>query len=448
MAKTYTRSYADQRKRFDQDERARKFVPAGLPGGTEAEGGVDPSAGGRRMTWEDIVERPGMTFAEADARARRDGFQIREDSWSDIIKEGLAGPLLLPAMFAGGMALQGVGVPDPSLAGGGEVGSGYASSAPGGSFPSGSFNVAQAPTGTMTDVSSGLGRMPAAVPETPATLRGWGLEQSAPGVWVNPSAPATAPTTGATPQGGSGGSGSGTPTGTEKPTPQPVKGSSIGDKFKDYAGVASGVGTAAGLLSGGTEAPDLSGALAESEEERQARIDAATAAVNQAFGSFDDNYYVSIADAYKNYQRPLFDEQAGEARRKLPMSVPNTASSAYQRKLGDLETDIMRGESDLNRSAIEESNRRRGEVDYERSSLINMATGGATAETVANEAATRAQQLSQPPSFSPLADMFAKYTADAANYALAGAGREKTAPQITRPLNFNHSPSSSVRTIG
>jgi hypothetical protein len=444
MAKTYTRSYADQRKRFDQEERARKFVPAGLPGGTEAEGGVDPSAGGRRMTWEDIVARPGMTFAEADARARRDGFQIREDSWSDIIKEGLAGPLLLPAMFAGGMALQGMPV-DPGV-GANAAGSEWAAAVDAADVALGAdMSALAAGAGAGAGAGAvGAGEWAAGADAADAALgqdmiglsnsRGADLS----GLWksntFNPTSPSSP-------------SGSGSPTGAEKPTPQPVKGSSIMDKFKDYSGIAGAAGTAAGLLSDGTEAPDLSGALAESEEERQARIDAATAAVNQAFGSFDDNYYVSIADAYKNYQRPLFEEQAGEARRKLPMSVPNTASSAYQRKLGDLETDIMRGESDLNRSAIEESNRRRGEVDYERSSLINMATGGATAETVANEAATRAQQLAQPPSFSPLADMFAKYTADAANYALAGAGREKTTPQITRPLNFNHSPSSSVRTI-
>jgi hypothetical protein len=170
--------------------------------------------------------------------------------------------------------------------------------------------------------------------------------------------------------------------------------------------------------------------------------------VNDAFSGFNDNYFLGIADAYKKFQTPLFQEQAAEARRKLPMSVPHTASSAYQRKTGQLETDILRGETDLQSKAIDESNRRRGEIDYERTNLLNLATGGATAETVAQQAAQKAQQFAAPPEFSPIADLFQKYTADAANYALAGQSRGSPRAQAVTPLSFGHSPGRSFRTVG
>ena len=183
----------------------------------------------------------------------------------------------------------------------------------------------------------------------------------------------------------------------------------------------------------------------ETEAERQARIAESTRLVNEAFAGYDDNYFSGIADAYRNYQSPIYQDQVANARRRLPMSVPHTQSSAYNRKAADLELDIQRGEANLGREAIGEANRRRGEIDMTRNDLLNLAQGSTDTETVARQASNQAAQYATPAEFSPIADMFEKYSNDALTAVLAN--RQKTTPQVTRPLTFSHDPGRSQRNI-
>lgn len=230
--------------------------------------------------------------------------------------------------------------------------------------------------------------------------------------------------------------------GSEAP-PEPT--SRTSDTLRNAATGASLLTTGVALTADGEPAPDPSAELLASEEERQAAIAAATDAVNQAFSGFDDSYYTSIADAYKNFAMPQFTEQASEARRRLPMTVPHRQSSAFNRKAANLETDIARNEADIGRNAIGEANRRRGEIDFTRQELIGLASGGANVESVSQQAASRAQALAAPPEFSPIADLFGKYMDDA-SAAILTRQRQAT-PQVTRPLTFSHSPSRSVRNV-
>jgi hypothetical protein len=328
---------------------------------------------------------------------------------------------------------------------------------PSGNAPSQNMQVAQGPSSTMTDVSGGLSNTPSMLNPNSGLVEDFATPQmlnagqnvlnglppppsttttTKPGEKDQSGAPATttqpAPTT--------------NPDGTQAPKPE----TSIADKFKTAANGLTAVGAAAGLLGAKSSSPttqSTANALQETEAERQARILAATDAVNTAFAGYDDPYYSGIADAYKKYQMPLYDEQVTEARRKLPMSVPNTQSSAYQRRARQLETDVQRGQSQLDSDAIQQANARRGEIDFQKSDLMNMATAGADTASVADAAGQRAAQYAAPPQFSPIADMFQKYTADAANFALAGQANRGAAPTMVRPLTFSHSPSTSQRII-
>ena len=210
--------------------------------------------------------------------------------------------------------------------------------------------------------------------------------------------------------------------------------------------------TAAAGLAVGTMLDGGGGSTADTSAEQRAQealtaeqIQANVDEVNRLFSGFDDNYYTGIADAYKNYQTPLYQEQVTEARRRLPASVPHTQSSAYNRKASQLETDILRNEGLLQSGALDEANRRRSEVDMSRNELLNLASSGADTESVRAQAAARQQQYLAPPSFSPIADLFGKYTSDAANMALLN--KRAPAAQITRPLTFSHNPTSSQRII-
>lgn len=144
-------------------------------------------------TWEDVLRDNAIAmYGPAAAKispqqweqiARTRGLLgAKETSWGEDIMEGLQGPLALPALFAGGMAMQGLQgsgmagmteaeMMNPAFAGGGEVGSGFAASAPGatgGSFMGGLPSYAQAgmtdvPIGELTDTATGgfdMGGMP------------------------------------------------------------------------------------------------------------------------------------------------------------------------------------------------------------------------------------------------------------------------------------------------
>lgn len=233
----------------------------------------------------------------------------------------------------------------------------------------------------------------------------------------------------------------GTPQGGGKPAPKPADKSSMKDTLKTAASGLSLATNAAALLSGGSGGESMeamAGDLEESEEQRQARILASTQAINDAFSGFDDTYYGGIADAYRNFAMPQFSDQVKEARRVLPMSVPHTQSSAFQRKAGNLERDILTGEANLGRDAINEANRRRGEIEFQRGQLLSLAQGSAPTESIATQAATQASSLSAPPQFNPIADMFSKYASDAATMALAQRNAAPTAAQVVRPLTFGH----------
>lgn len=183
------------------------------------------------------------------------------------------------------------------------------------------------------------------------------------------------------------------------------------------------------------QVPDPSAEMRAQEEERRARVAASQSAINGEFAKFDDPYFKSIADSWMKFQQPLFSEQAAEARRTLPFGFASTSSSAYLRKKGELERDIARENAGLGDKALDFSNQQRGAVEQNRADLVGLSTGGTDAGSIAQMANTRAQALARPAPFTPIADLFQKYTALGANAALA----RQPAGSFDSPLLFRPS---------
>lgn len=197
---------------------------------------------------------------------------------------------------------------------------------------------------------------------------------------------------------------------------------------------------------GGAGADGGAALMRQQEEERRARSAAGIAAIDNAFGSFNDDYFTGIADAFNKYQQPLFEEQVAEARRKLPMGFATTAGSAYQNELANLERDITRQQADLKNKGIDFANQQRGDVERNRADLVSLANSGTDASAIANQATARAQSLSKPPTFSPIADLFSKYTANVANINAAGQ-RGYFPQQGETPLLFGNRSNGALRQI-
>lgn len=191
---------------------------------------------------------------------------------------------------------------------------------------------------------------------------------------------------------------------------------------------------------------DPNAELRAMEARRRAEYLKAKAAIDSQFGRFDDNYFTGISDAFMNFQRPMFDEQATAARRALPFQFSSTAGSSYQRRLEELERDIARGETSLRDQSLDAANRQRAAVEQDRSDLIRMASSGTDANATASMAAARASTLAAPPVYNPIGDLFQKFTAANLN---ATQMRPAGTSGFERPLLFNSGTSgSNVRTVG
>lgn len=185
---------------------------------------------------------------------------------------------------------------------------------------------------------------------------------------------------------------------------------------------------------------------AKLEAERQARIQAGTAEVDRTFGGFDDAYYDGISNAYKTHYTPLLDEQFTQATQDAYMNPMggSTNSSAFAQQLEKLETQRQRELADINNRGLAEAQNYRGNVASNRQGLISQVNAGAGVDQVANLAAEQAKSLRAAPVFSGLGDVFAKFTAQAANAANNGAFNTK---QEYTPLTFNNSTKNAERNV-
>lgn len=244
---------------------------------------------------------------------------------------------------------------------------------------------------------------------------------------------------------GPGGGGTGTGPGGTGPVGDSTN---WGDLLKTAMSGIAGLTSLVAGLQNKTSTYDPAADMRALENERIQRSANARGAVSGAFSGFGDDYYKGIEQAYKDYQMPMFTEQAAAARRALPASVATTRSSAYQRRAGQLETDIQRAQADIGRNAVEAANQRRGEVDNARQSLFALADETGDASTAAAESAARARSLSSPVSFSPIGDLFGKYMNDASAAAILRGQQEGQSAVQTRPLLFSGgSRRSAVRTV-
>lgn len=184
------------------------------------------------------------------------------------------------------------------------------------------------------------------------------------------------------------------------------------------------------------------------EAERQARVAASRAAVGQSFAGFDDPFYENMAKSYTDYYMPDFERQRTEARNKIALSAGNTASSAYQKRLADFERDAEMKRVDIQNEGRRSAMDQRGKVEQARSNLLAQAESGAGAESIASQGAEQARLFSMPQAYSPLADLFSRFTAIGANNAIAGAAQGGATTQ--RPLLYNSgagTSSNSVRVV-
>lgn len=153
------------------------------------------------------------------------------------------------------------------------------------------------------------------------------------------------------------------------------------------------------------------------EEERQARIREGTAKVDDLFAQFNDGFYDNIRQSAQDHYNPLVDEQYGRAREAQTYQLANRGnlqSSAAASRFADLFKDYGLGRQQVVDRGFDLSQQHRAGVEDNRAALLGQLHGGASLDTVANMASTRAAMMNHAPTFSPLGDLFSQYTGAAA----------------------------------
>jgi hypothetical protein len=183
------------------------------------------------------------------------------------------------------------------------------------------------------------------------------------------------------------------------------------------------------------------------EAARQARIASSIKAINDAFAGFDDNYYRGLSKSYTDYYTPEMDRQYNVAKLALPTQFGSTDGSEFQRRAGEFETDNLKQRADMAQAATDFAGQQRSRVEQQRSSLISQANSVADPNASASLAASYQKALATPTSFSPLGDLFSKYTGNMANATAAQNAGYAPTPMGQRPLLFGGSGRTAERVV-
>jgi hypothetical protein len=90
------------------------------------------------------------------------------------------------------------------------------------------------------------------------------------------------------------------------------------------------------------------------EAERQAAIQAGTAQVNKAFGTFTDDYFGGLQDDYTSYYTPQLEEQFNKARKNLILNNPGgSATSSFAQRMSELEKQYREQQGVISGQAVD-----------------------------------------------------------------------------------------------
>lgn len=151
-------------------------------------------------------------------------------------------------------------------------------------------------------------------------------------------------------------------------------------------------------------------ARARSEEEaRQGRIKAGTAAINDKFSGFNDEFYAKRKQEYADFANPDAQRQYKDAQGGILYGLArsgNLASSERARQLGVVDRERDTAAMRIADKGAEYANTARTQVENNRTDLINQVNATGDATLAANQAMNRSATLRPSPAFDGLGSLF------------------------------------------
>jgi len=175
------------------------------------------------------------------------------------------------------------------------------------------------------------------------------------------------------------------------------------------------------------------------EQQRQAKIEKGRNKIDKQFNQFDDDYYGGLKEDYTGYYMPKIEDQYKDAHEQTVYGLSrsgNLNSSAGAERMGELEEAYAKQRANYEDKALGFVNDARGRVQDTRQNLYQQLEASANPAAAAQAANARASQLSQPPQFSPIGQLFGQFlnsgamAVDAEKKGYQGAGLGMSASKL------------------
>lgn len=156
----------------------------------------------------------------------------------------------------------------------------------------------------------------------------------------------------------------------------------------------------------------------DAEAKRQASINSGMERIDQTFKPFNDDYFAKQGQSYNDYYLPQVEDQYQDARKKLTYNLARGGglnSTAGAEQLGHLTEEYTKQRGTIGEQALAEQQRQRGVMEGNRSNVVNQLYSSANPEAAAASAAANATQMTAPPAYSALGDLFGKFAGTAAD---------------------------------
>lgn len=147
----------------------------------------------------------------------------------------------------------------------------------------------------------------------------------------------------------------------------------------------------------------------QEEEARQGRIKAGTAAINEKFAGFDDQFYEKRKQEFADFANPDVQRQYKDAQGGVLYGLArsgNLASSERARQLGVVDRERDTATMRVADKGAEYANQARTQVENNRTDLINQVNATGDSTLAANQAMNRAATLRPSPAFEGLGSLF------------------------------------------
>jgi hypothetical protein len=189
--------------------------------------------------------------------------------------------------------------------------------------------------------------------------------------------------------------------------------------------------------------------MRDEEADRRARIAAGQGRIDDAFRSYNDDYFKNFQNSYTGFYEPDIARQEAEARDSLTARLAGQGvleSTVGASKLADLARKANEARTRIGGEAVDQANALRGKVEQSKTNLYSVNNSSADPNAISARATGEATSLAAPQSFQPLGNLFTDLISSIGTAASANANSPASFFSGSKGGGFATAPTSGVGT--